>query len=51
MPTKKICAWCEMELGDTVANPPNRELISHGICPNCYEMQMKELDAMRNILV
>jgi len=45
MSTKRICAWCKSGLGMADANPPDVDIISHGICPACYNMQFQQVDA------
>ena len=38
-PMKVICAWCNKHL----RGPEDAELISHGICPECKEKELKNL--------
>jgi hypothetical protein len=47
MPTKLVCAWCGSELGTADVNPLGLDEISHGICPACYNTQVKQIDTMK----
>ena len=38
-----VCAWC----GSVKHAGEYTAMISHGICPNCTETQMKELDKIK----
>ena len=38
-----VCAWCNITLGHTGQVSDDR--ISHGICPLCYDQQMREIRA------
>jgi hypothetical protein len=49
MPTKRLCAWCESELGTADVNPPDLNEISHGICPACYDTQIEQVEATRTM--
>ena len=44
MATKRVCAWCESGLGIADANPPDIDIISHGICPTCYNAKFKQVE-------
>lgn len=44
MPNKQICAWCKNEFGSTDAEMYDVSKISHGICPACFELQIKEIE-------
>jgi hypothetical protein len=41
---KQICAWCQMKIIATGEKTAAEDLVSHGICPACYENQMKDID-------
>ena len=45
MPTKYVCAWCKNEFGTTDSQMHDENTISHGICPPCHKLEMKEIDA------
>ena len=49
---KTVCAYCKKTIScdDREYNEDGSEKISHGICPECYEKQIKELDELRKIL-
>jgi hypothetical protein len=49
MATKWVCAWCTTEFGIIDVNPPDQDEISHGICPACYDNQIRELYTHRNM--
>ena len=44
MPVKRICAWCRNEFGITDTEIYDASKISHGICPACFEFQIKEIE-------
>ncbi len=53
-----ICAWCKKFMGfrrmkityflRTIFTLKFRRLLSHGICPQCSEIQNKEIDEYKN---
>ena len=45
-PVKICCAWCNcfVRIADFKADKP--DLISHGICEKCHELEMKEADKL-----
>ena len=44
---KKVCAWCQRTIGDSVAAPEGEvALVSHGICPECSRAVRMELLAL-----
>lgn len=38
-----ICAWCNREIN---CDPSGPDAVSHGICPDCLEEQLRELEVM-----
>lgn len=38
MSNKIVCAWC----GEVICEGDDDLLVSHGICPKCYDKEMKE---------
>jgi hypothetical protein len=49
MSIKRICAWCKSGLGIVDASPSDMDVISHGICPACYNTKFKQVDATGNM--
>lgn len=44
---KKICAYCKICYGETPYDPPpgmDKDAVTHGACPSCYERIMTEMD-------
>lgn len=46
MPAKRICAWCTKDIGSFNASETGTGRISHGICADCYDLQMRDLQAL-----
>ena len=38
-----VCAWCKRLISDDGAEP---EVVSHGICPRCFEEAEKQIMAL-----
>ena len=38
---KIVCAWCKIDMGAKPEIKPG--LISHGICPQCFEIEYERL--------
>jgi hypothetical protein len=47
---KQVCAWCKIQFGATDEKTAAKDLVSHGICPACYENQMKDIDEQIEML-
>lgn len=47
----KQCSWCKIWMADGIfqtEEPANVKYpVSHGICPDCYEKQMEEIERLR----
>jgi hypothetical protein len=39
---KRICAWCQKNLGNPTLDDDKREIITHGICPECADALFAE---------
>ncbi len=37
------CAWCQKDLGEI--EPLEDKNISHGICPDCFDKELADLEA------
>jgi hypothetical protein len=49
---EKYCAWCNKKIGNqnkTTGSeiPKEKQIGTHGICADCYEDQMKEIDKIQ----
>lgn len=48
---KRVCAWCQKDLGVVVGSPGQDGLVSHGICPACSARALAELPGVPKSLV
>ena len=50
MVIKCVCAWCSRYLGSKESQYPSHqpieELVSHSICPDCFEKALAEIDSI-----
>ena len=50
MVVKRKCAWCGRYLGTVECQCPSRqtneEPVTHGICPECLEKALAEIDSV-----
>ena len=43
-PVKKICSWCGKEMGDAGYMSSKKGEISHGMCSECGEKYLTEIE-------
>lgn len=43
---RRVCAWCQRDMGVVVCEPKMAGQVTHGICPTCAEKQLAELRAL-----
>ena len=41
---KRICAWCNKELGTKEASASAKGMVTHGICQKCYDEVIGEMN-------
>ena len=50
MVIKCVCAWCSRYLGSKEyqcpSHQPIEELVSHSICPDCFEKALAEIESI-----
>jgi hypothetical protein len=50
MVIKRVCAWCGISLGykecENLPHKPIEELVSHSICPKCFEKTLAEIKSI-----
>lgn len=44
---KIVCAWCQKDMGER--EPFDDPITSHGICPACFEIEIKEIHSLPRI--
>jgi hypothetical protein len=43
---RRVCAWCQAEMGAVVGSPGQEDLVTHGMCPVCVERMEAELPGL-----
>ncbi len=41
---RRICAWCKKDMDGNVETLNQSVMITHTICPECYDGQIKQLE-------
>ncbi len=48
---KKVCAWCQTDLGEIPSDRFSSDVITHGICPTCHDRLAHEAgETLRDFL-